>query len=134
MTLVNGLRADYTPLFENRSRVALHYTRDATNYARPLLAICGDCYDAYIATGISRYLIGSMSPPLRWILRMGGFSGDKKQGMVELRSVLSIRRQPRNTGSHLRRLPGRDRAAGRAGYRFTEARGLRSAFGSGKAP
>ena len=87
MTLVNGLRADYTSLFENRSRVALHYTRDATNYARQLLAICGDCYDAYIATGISRYLIGSMSPPLRWILRMGGFSGDKKQGMVELRLV-----------------------------------------------
>jgi hypothetical protein len=87
MTLVNGLRADYTSLFENRYRVALHYTRDATNYARQLLAICGDCYDAYIATGISRYLIGSMSPPLRWILRMGGFSGDKKQGMVELRLV-----------------------------------------------
>jgi hypothetical protein len=87
MTLVNGLRADYTSLFENRYRVALHYTRDATNYARQLLAICGDCYDAYIATGISRYLIGSMSPPLRWILRMGGFSGDKEQGMVELRLV-----------------------------------------------
>jgi hypothetical protein len=55
------------------SLVALHYTRDATNYARQLLAICGDCYDAYIATGISRYLIGSMSVPMRWILRMGGF-------------------------------------------------------------
>jgi hypothetical protein len=87
MTLVNGLRADYTSLFENRSRVALHYTRDATNYARQLLAICGDCYDAYIATGITRYLIGSMSVPMRWILRMGGFSGDKQQGMVELRMV-----------------------------------------------
>ncbi len=87
MTLVNGLKADYTALFENRSRVALHYTRDATNYARQLLAICGDCYDAYIATGISRYLIGSMSAPMRWILRMGGFSGDKQQGVAELRLV-----------------------------------------------
>jgi hypothetical protein len=62
-------------------------TRDATNYARQLLAICGDCYDAYITTGISRYLIGSMSAPMRWILRMGGFSGDKQQGMAELRLV-----------------------------------------------
>jgi len=87
MTLVNGLRADYTALLENRSRVALHYTRDATNYARHLLAICGDCYDAYIATGISRYLIGSLSAPMRWILRMGGFSGNKQQGMAELRLV-----------------------------------------------
>jgi hypothetical protein len=87
MTLVNGLKADYSALLENRSLVALHYTRDATNYARQLLAICGDCYDAYIATGISRYLIGSMSAPMRWILRMGGFSGDKQQGVAELRLV-----------------------------------------------
>src|SRR5260370_3376844 len=87
MTLVNGLKADYSALIENRSLVALHYTRNATNYARQLLAICGDCYDAYIATGISRYLIGSMSAPMRWILRMGGFSGDKQQGIAELRLV-----------------------------------------------
>lgn len=87
ITLVNGLKADYVALFEHRYRAALHYTRDATNYARRLLAICGNCYDAYIATGISRYLIGSMSAPLRWILRMGGFSGDKKQGMAELQLV-----------------------------------------------
>jgi hypothetical protein len=87
LTLANGLRADYTALVENRYRVALHYTRDATSYARQLLIICTDCYDAYIATGISRYLIGSMSAPVRWVLWVGGFSGDKKQGMAELRLV-----------------------------------------------
>jgi hypothetical protein len=87
LALVNGLRTDYSALFEHRFSIALRYTRDATNYARRLLTICQDCYDAYIATGISRYLIGSLSAPLRWILRMGGFSGDKKQGMAELQLV-----------------------------------------------
>jgi len=87
LALVNGLRADYSALVEHRYSVALHYTRDATSYARQLLMICPDCYDAYIATGISRYLIGSLSAPLRWILRMGGFSGDKKQGIAELQLV-----------------------------------------------
>ena len=87
LALVNGLRADYSALFEHRYSIALRYTRDATSYARRLLTICQDCYDAYIATGISRYLIGSLSAPLRWILRMGGFSGDKKQGMAELQLV-----------------------------------------------
>jgi len=87
LALVNGLRADYSALFQHRYSIALRYTRDATNYARRLLTICPDCYDAYIATGISRYLIGSLSAPLRWILRMGGFSGDKKQGMAELQLV-----------------------------------------------
>jgi hypothetical protein len=87
LALVNGLRADYSALFEHKYSIALHYTRDATSYARQLLTICQDCYDAYIATGISRYLIGSLSAPLRWILRIGGFSGDKKQGMAELQLV-----------------------------------------------
>jgi len=87
LALVNGLRADYSALFEHRYSIALRYTQNATSYARQLLTICQDCYDAYIATGISRYLIGSLSAPLRWILRMGGFSGDKKQGMAELQLV-----------------------------------------------
>jgi len=51
---------------------------------------------------------------------------------VQIRFVLSIRRQPRNTGSYIRRLPGRDKAERRTDYRFTEASGLRSRFGSGK--
>jgi len=87
LALVNGLRADYSALFEHSYGVALHHTRDATSYAGQLLTICPDCYDAYIATGITRYLIGSVSAPLRWILRMGGFSGDKRQGMAELQLV-----------------------------------------------
>ena len=87
LTLAYGLRADYTALVENRYRVALRFTRDATSYAHQLLTICQDCYDAYIATGISHYLIGSMSAPVRWILWVGGVSGDKKQGMTELRLV-----------------------------------------------
>jgi hypothetical protein len=87
LTLVNGLKADYSALIENSNLTALHYTRDATTYARRLLTICPDCYDAYIATGISRYLIGSTSAPIRWILRMDGFSVNKAQGMADLRLV-----------------------------------------------
>ena len=87
LTLVNGLRADYSALIENRNLPALRHTRDATLYARRLLNICPDCYDAYIASGISQYLIGSAAAPVRWILRMDGFSVGKAQGMADLRLV-----------------------------------------------
>jgi hypothetical protein len=87
VTLANGLRADYSALLEHRYGLALHYTRDATSYAHDLLAICPDCYDAYIATGISGYLIGSVSAPLRWILRIGGFPASKEQGIADLELV-----------------------------------------------
>ncbi len=49
-----------------------------------LLAVDPKCYDARVATGFSKYIIGSMAAPVRWILRLGGVSGDKKQGIVEL--------------------------------------------------
>ncbi len=83
-TLAAGLRADYASLIENRNMAALRLSREATASAERLLAICPDCYDAYVATGISEYLIGTLSPPLRWIVRLGGYSGNKKEGMDHL--------------------------------------------------
>ena len=49
-----------------------------------LLAVDPDYGDAYLATGLSKYLIGSSSAPVRWILSIGGFSADKHQGIREL--------------------------------------------------
>jgi hypothetical protein len=49
-----------------------------------LLAVCPDCYDALLATGFSKYIIGSMAAPVRWILRLGGLPGDKQSGIADL--------------------------------------------------
>jgi hypothetical protein len=84
MTLSSGLQADYAALIEKRNMSSLRYTRDANAWAAKLLAVDPDCYDARVATGFSKYIIGSMAAPVRWLLRMGGVSGDKKQGIVEL--------------------------------------------------
>ena len=84
MTLSAGLKADYAALIEKRNLASLHLTKDATKWAQQLLAADPTCYDAYVATGISKYLIGSVSFPLRWVLKIGGFDGDKKAGMAEL--------------------------------------------------
>lgn len=84
LALAAGLKADYLALVQKQNSAALHYTRQATSYAQRLIAVCPDCYDAYVATGISKYLIGSRAAPVRWILRLGGFVGDKREGMKEL--------------------------------------------------
>ncbi len=49
-TLAAGLRADYASLIEKRNIAALRMTRTATESAQELLAVCPDCYDAYVAT------------------------------------------------------------------------------------
>ncbi len=84
MTLSSGLQADYAALIEKKNMSSLHYTREANDWADQLLAVDPHCYDARVATGFSKYIIGSMAAPVRWFLRMGGVSGDKRQGIVEL--------------------------------------------------
>jgi hypothetical protein len=84
MTMASGLQADYAALIEKRNLASLHFTKEASAWAQQLLAICNDCYDAQLATGFSKYIIGSMAAPVRWLLRMGGLPGDKQAGIADL--------------------------------------------------
>ncbi len=84
MTLSAGLKADYAALIEKRNLAALRYTRQGTLWAQKLLALEPSYYDAYLATGIGKYIVGSQPAPIRWLLRLGGYSGDKRKGVQEL--------------------------------------------------
>ena len=84
LTLVTGLRADDAALIAKKKFSALSYTKSANGYAERLLALSPDYYDAYIATGMGKYIIGSKAAPVRWMLRLGGFKGDQEQGLKEL--------------------------------------------------
>ena len=84
MTLASGLKADYAALIEKRNLASLHFAKDASGWAGKLLAIDPNYYDAHLATGFSKYIIGTMSAPVRWILRVSGVSGDKQAGIQEL--------------------------------------------------
>jgi hypothetical protein len=84
LTLSSGLKADYAALIEKRNLASLHYTKEATAWAEQLLAVDPECYDAHLATGVSQYIIGSMAAPIRWLVRLGGVSGDKQKGISEL--------------------------------------------------
>jgi hypothetical protein len=84
MALVNGLRADYAALVEGRNFASLSYTRQAAAWAARVLALSPDYWDAYLATGISQYIVGSLPAPVRWFLRIGGYHGDREKGLKEL--------------------------------------------------
>lgn len=85
MTLTSGLQGDYAALIEKRNLASLHYTKVATAWADQTLAADPNCYDAHIAGGISKYIIGTMAAPVRWLVRLGGVSGDKQEGIKELK-------------------------------------------------
>jgi hypothetical protein len=86
-TLALGLQADYAALIERRNVASLHYTKEASASAVELLAVCPNCYDALLATGFSKYIIGSMSAPVRWVLRMNGLPSDKQGGIADLQTT-----------------------------------------------
>ena len=87
LTLSSGLQADYAALIEKRNLASLHFTKEASAWAQQLLAICKDCCDALLATGLSKYIVGTMAAPVRWILRLGGVSGDKQAGIRDLQTA-----------------------------------------------
>ncbi|HXZ80860.1 MAG TPA: hypothetical protein VEG30_13090 [Terriglobales bacterium] len=84
MALVYGLRADYAALVERHDLAALRFADKGSEWARKLLAISPDFCDAYVATGIEKYLVGVRPAPVRWMLRVGGIKGDQKAGLREL--------------------------------------------------
>lgn len=87
MTLCNGLQADYAALIEKRNVASLRFTKESAKWADKTLAADPGYYDAHIAGGISKYIIGSMSAPVRWLVRLGGVAGDKQEGVKELKLV-----------------------------------------------
>ena len=87
LTLSSGLQADYAALIEKRNLASLHFTKQASASGQQLLAVCNDCYDALLATGFSKYIIGSMAAPVRWVLRLGGLSSDKQGGIADLQKT-----------------------------------------------
>jgi len=84
LALASGLKADYLSLIEARNVAALSPTKHATEWAEKLLRVDPAYADAYLATGLSNYIIGSTPAPIRWVLRIGGYGGDKKEGIREL--------------------------------------------------
>jgi hypothetical protein len=84
LSLSNGLHGDDLGIFTKKDLKAISYIKTATGYSEKLLALAPDSYDAYVATGMGKYIVGRKSAPVRWVLRLGGIKGDEQEGMKEL--------------------------------------------------
>jgi hypothetical protein len=87
LAMVHGLRADYAALIDGRNMAALSYTRQAATLAHTLLDEDPNYVDAYLATGIAEYIVGNLVAPVRWLLRLAGYGGDKARGIQQLELV-----------------------------------------------
>ena len=84
LTISTGMRADYSSLIEKRQIESLRLTREADTVAKNLLAVAPSATDAYVALGAANYILGCLPAYKRFLIRFGGFHGDRALGMQQL--------------------------------------------------
>jgi hypothetical protein len=84
LTLAAGMESEAESILLKKHLAGLKSMKKANGYAKELLAQYPDAADAYVATGIANYVIGSQSGGARVALWFGGIHGDKKLGMEQV--------------------------------------------------
>lgn len=84
LTIADGVITDYTALVERRQIASLSTVKSSAAYAHRLLQIDPHYYDAYLSTGLTEYLIGSLPFFVRWFVRVDHVKGDKQAGIDKL--------------------------------------------------
>jgi hypothetical protein len=84
LTISTGMMADYSSMIERKQIESLKLTREADTVARNLLAVAPSAADAYVALGAANYIMGCLPVFKRFLIRFGGFHGDRALGMQQL--------------------------------------------------
>ena len=82
-----GVLGDYTALVEKKQISSLSQVKRSTAYAQRLLNVNPQYYDAYLTTGSTEYLIGSLPFFVRWFVKVDNISGDKDAGIKAVQLV-----------------------------------------------
>jgi len=89
LTMTNGMLADYASLIEKRQMATLHLLGTSEDFAKRLLNVDPGAGDAYVALGVSNYILACLPAYKRFFLRLGGVHGDKSVGMRQLEQAVA---------------------------------------------
>lgn len=76
-----GLRASYTASVEGRLRAGFLAARGAFDAHEKVLSLDPRRHDAGLVVGTYRYVVATMSLPMRWMAYLSGFGGGKVRGI-----------------------------------------------------
>ena len=85
--LTEGLRTDYMAFIEKKQLRSLLAAKKGQAYAVELLKRDPGFVDAYLTTGISEYLIGSLPFFVKWVVRFDQVKGSKAQAVANMEKV-----------------------------------------------
>jgi hypothetical protein len=87
LTMTDGLESNYAAMIEKKQLPALSLMRQAESESNQLLAIDPNSKDAYVALGMSNYVIGCLPSFKRAFLWFGGVHGDRTRGIQQMKSA-----------------------------------------------
>ncbi|MGC2658484.1 MAG: hypothetical protein WA324_11055 [Bryobacteraceae bacterium] len=87
LTISGGLLTDYTSLIEKRNLASLSIAKETQADAVRLLKIDPNYGDAYLTTGFSEYLVGSLPFFMRWFTHFDATEGSKQAAIEKLQRV-----------------------------------------------
>jgi predicted Zn-dependent protease len=87
MCMTQGMVTDYMALVEKHQIRSLTPAKTSNRYAQQLLRANPQFYDAYLSTGISEYLVGSLPFFIRWFQHFENVQGSKEKGITNLKLV-----------------------------------------------
>jgi hypothetical protein len=87
MCISQGVATDYMALVEKRQLSSLSPAKRSNSYAQRLLRLDPKYYDAYLTTGFSEYIIGSLPFIVRWFVHFDNVTGSKERGVENVRLV-----------------------------------------------
>ncbi len=87
MCMTQGLATDYMALVEKHQIKSMTPMKDSNRYAQQLLKLDPQFYDAYLTTGITEYMVGSLPFFVRWFVRFDNVQGNKETGIRSLELV-----------------------------------------------
>jgi hypothetical protein len=84
LSMVFGLLTDYAAFVEKKQLGSLSYAKQSQHFAVRLLAIDPQYADAYLTTGISEYILGSVPFFVKWFVKLEETKGSKEQALKNL--------------------------------------------------
>lgn len=87
MCITTGVQTDYTALVEKKQISSLSMVKKGAVYAQRLLKLNPNFYDAYLTTGMTEYVIGSLPFFVRWFIKVENINGNKEQGIKTVEIV-----------------------------------------------
>jgi tetratricopeptide (TPR) repeat protein len=76
-----GIRASYTATVEGSVTGAFRAAKEAYEEHEKVLALAPHRKDAGLIVGTYRYIVATLSLPLRWVAYMAGFGGNRDRGV-----------------------------------------------------